>query len=217
MTTPQLTKDQKLSALIECGKLFYERRWMYGTAGNLSVKLNHNPLEFMITPSGYSKGSLKKEDLLVVKPGSKTPLKKGETPRAPSAETVIHQAIHETLPGCGAVFHVHPIHTTLISQMHGHPKQRQMLQFEWFEMMKGVGVAEGEIAELAIFPNWQDVSLVAKEIQQYLRDTPKALPVVMIYNHGVTAWGHTPEQAKNHLEIVDFVCEYLYLKRLAKN
>ena len=43
-----------------------------------------------------------------------------------------------------------------------------------------------------------------------------ALPVLLIYNHGVTAWGHTAEQARNHLEIIEYVCEYLYLKRLAK-
>jgi ribulose-5-phosphate 4-epimerase/fuculose-1-phosphate aldolase len=42
------------------------------------------------------------------------------------------------------------------------------------------------------------------------------MPVILIFNHGVTAWGRTPEQAKNHLEILEYVCELLYMKRQAK-
>ena len=62
--------------------------------------------------------------------------------------------------------------------------------------------------------NHQDVSLIARDIRQYLLDTPKALPVALIYNHGLTGWGRSLEEARNHLEIMDYVCEYLYLKKL---
>jgi len=221
MSTARPTHEALLNAVVDCGRQFYDRRWMSGTAGNLSVKLQHDPLEIAITPSGASKGSLKPKDLIILseerkKAGGKGPIKK-DAPPPPSAETVIHQAIHQALPGCGAVFHVHPVYSTLISGFFGNAKQRQMLQVEWFEMLKGIGVGEGEIAEIPIFPNWQEVSLVARDIKQYLLENPKALPVVLIYNHGLTGWGRTPEQAKNHLEILEFVCEYLYLRRLAKS
>jgi methylthioribose-1-phosphate isomerase len=210
------SRPAALKALIDCGRQFYERRWMWGTAGNLSVKLKQKPLEIAITPSGLNKGNLTLNELLVLKQGKAGLAPEKKTPLIPSAETVIHQTIHETLPGCGAVFHVHPVYSTLISSLYGHPKQRQGLRVEWFEMMKGVGVGEEESAEVPIFPNWQDVSLIARDIRQYLLDTPKALPVVLIYNHGLTGWGRTPEQARNHLEILEYVCQYLYLKRLAK-
>jgi len=190
---------------------------MEGTAGNLSVKLKQAPLEIAITPSGASKGSLKTQDLILLKhtpAGLRPPVKQGQTPVMPSAETAIHQAIHETLPGCGAVFHVHPVHATLMSGLFGNPKQRQMLQLEWIEMMKGIGIGEGEIAEIPIFPNWQDIPRVAQEVRQYLLQTPKAPPVILIYNHGLTAWGRTPEQARNHLEIVDYICQYFCWKRV---
>lgn len=208
-----------LKAVVDCGRAFYERGWMSGTAGNLSVKLKHEPLEIAITPSGASKGTLEPKDLILLnesKAAAKAPAKKGPPAPTPSAETVIHQAIHKTFPGCGAVFHVHPVHTTLISSLYGDPNQRQMLQMEWFEMLKGIGINEGEIAEIPIFPNWQDVGRVAQDVQQYLQGATKAPPVILIYNHGVTTWGRTPEQAKNHLEIVEFVSQYLYLKRVAK-
>ncbi len=215
MPTARPSRESQLKELTDCGRVFYERQWMWGTAGNLSVKLNQAPLEIAITPSGINKGAMEPKDLIVIKQGAKAKAPAAKTPPGPipSAETVIHETIHETLPGCGAVFHVHPVYSTLMSSLYGQPKQVTRLRVEWFEMMKGVGVGEEEAAEIPIFPNYQEVSLVARDIKQYLLETPKALPVVLIYNHGLTGWGRTTQQAKNHLEIVEYVCQYLYLKR----
>lgn len=226
-------KSKSLESLVECGKQFYERRWMWGTAGNLSVRLKIDPLEIAITPSGVNKGLLTTKDLIKVKDSPHPALSlKGEGLQrrrrpspfrkkvvagrmrglVPSAETVIHQAVFRAVPGAGAVFHVHPVFATLISKFYGHPREPRTLPIEWFEMMKGVGVNEGENAEVMILPNWQDVSLVARDLTHYLKTSSKALPVVLIYNHGLTGWGTTPEQARNHLEIMEYVCQYLYLK-----
>ena len=206
------SKPNPLDQLADCARQFYDRRWMWGTAGNLSARLSSNPLKIAITPSGLNKGHLTQADLLTLVDGKPPP--KHEQGLVPSAETVIHQAIYRAVPGAGAVFHVHPVYATLISYFYGNPKERKALQIDWFEMMKGVGVGEMESAEVAIFPNWQDVSLVARDVTDYLKTSAKALPVVLIYNHGLTGWGTTPDQARNHLEIMEYVCQYLYLKRL---
>ena len=187
---------------------------MWGTAGNLSLRINDKPLEIAITPSGLNKGHLTAADLLTLKDGAHSP--KHPKNHVPSAETVIHQAVYRAVPNAGAVFHVHAIYATLISRYYGHPTKVKTFEMEWFEMMKGVGVGEEEASEIAVFPNWQDVSRVAQDITDYLKRTTKALPVVLIYNHGLTGWGATPDQARNHLEIMEYVCQYLYLKRLAR-
>lgn len=208
-------QSSSLQSLVDCGRQFYERRWMWGTAGNLSLKMSNNPLTIAITPSGLNKGHLNEEDLMVIKDGA--PVPKTPSGTVPSAETIIHQTIHRTFPGCGAVFHVHPIYATLVSSLYGDPKEVRMLRIDWSEMMKGVGVGEEEMAEIAILPNWQDVSLIARDVKNYLTTFKgKVLPVVLIYNHGLTGWGTTPDQARNHLEIMEYVCQYLYLKNLVK-
>lgn len=206
-------KPIPLQSLVDCGKQFYERRWMWGTSGNLSLRLESDPLKISITPSGLNKGHLEVADLLTLTDGKPAPA----NPRGlvPSSETIIHQAILRALPGAQAVFHVHPVFSTLISSFYGHPKEVRMLKVEWFEMMKGVGVGEEEGAEVAILPNWQDVSLIARDITHYIKTASKVIPVVLIYNHGITGWGSTPDQARNHLEIMEYVCQYLYLKRIA--
>ncbi len=120
------------------------------------------------------------------------------------------------MPGAQAVFHVHPMHATLISKFYGHPTEIRILKVEWMEVLKGVGVNEDEVAEIAILPNWQDVSLIARDVTHYLQTAKKALPAVLIYNHGLTGWGASPDHARNHLEIMEYVCQYLYLKRQAE-
>src|SRR5437016_3299228 len=67
MSLSKPSRKTLLKALVDCGRQFYERRWMWGTSGNLSVKLNQDPLEIAITPSGMSKGDLTTKDLIVVK------------------------------------------------------------------------------------------------------------------------------------------------------
>ena len=210
-----MKKKEGTQSLIEMGRQFYDRRWMWGTSGNLSMRLGSDPLSIAITPSSLNKGHLEAKDLLTVTDGKPAP----RHPKGwvPSAETLIHQAIYRAAPGAGAVFHVHPVYSTLISSVYGHPRELRMMRVEWFEMMKGVGVGEEESAEVAILPNWQDVSLIARDVTAYLKKSAKTLPVVLIYNHGLTGWGTTPDQARNHLEILEYVCQYLYLKSLAKH
>jgi methylthioribulose-1-phosphate dehydratase len=206
------SKASPLQAVVECGKQFYERRWMWGTAGNLSMRLKSDPLEFAITPSGLNKGHLRVTDLLRLKENQAASHPRG---LKPSAETLIHQAVYKAVPDAQVVFHAHPMYAALLSSVYGDPQALRFLPVAWMEMMKIYSVPEGETAQLPIFPNWQDVSLIARDFTEYVKKNGgRVLPILMIYNHGVTVWGSTADQARNHLEVLEYVCEYLYLKRL---
>ncbi len=187
---------------------------MWGTSGNLSVRLKDKPLEIAITASGTNKGNLKLGDLLKVtenKPQAKHP--RG---LRLSSDTVIHQAIYKAVPEAQAVFHVHAMYSTLISSFFGNPRETHMLSVDWMEVHTGLGIPEEEgKAEFAIVPNWNDVSLIARDITAYIQDAKRALPCVLIYNHGLTGWAKTPDEARNYLEMFEYVCHYLYLKQLA--
>jgi methylthioribulose-1-phosphate dehydratase len=207
---------KSIESLIDCGRQFYERQWMWGMSGNLSVRLSANPLSFAITPSGINKGHLTEKDLITIKDmGPASPggaLQMNPKDAVPSSETVIHQAVYRALPGAGAVFHVHPIYSTLISRLHGDPNKVRMLKAEGVMMMKGMIGAKEVNAEVAILPNWPDPSRIAEDLTTYLRTSARVLPAVLVYDHGLTGWGATPDQARNHLEIIEYTCHYLYLK-----
>jgi methylthioribulose-1-phosphate dehydratase len=52
--------------LAKAGRLFYERGWVFGTAGNFSAVVARQPLRLAITASGLHKGELKSRDFLLV-------------------------------------------------------------------------------------------------------------------------------------------------------
>lgn len=69
-TTRKINKDVKLdqtkSELIKVSTSFYQRGWMLGTSGNLSILIEENPLQFLITVSGKDKGELTEDDFILV-------------------------------------------------------------------------------------------------------------------------------------------------------
>jgi methylthioribulose-1-phosphate dehydratase len=36
---------------------------------------------------------------------------------------------------------------------------------------------------------------------------------LLIRNHGVTVWGNSTEQARNHIELVEYIFRYMVLAR----
>ncbi len=212
--TPTLSPKRTrglLQQIVDIGKQFYERRWMYGTAGNLSARLSENPFTFAVTPSGLNKGTLTTPDFITVWPGA--PAKPHPLGRVPSAETAIHQAIYEALPEAQAVFHSHPVHATILSELYGAPGERRMFTPDWFEMWKALGVQEGETPEVPIFANWQDITRVAADVKDFLMHKEgKIVPAIMIYGHGLTCWGRSANEARNHVEAMEYISEYLFLK-----
>jgi len=196
---------------------------MWGMSGNLSVRLNGkgaqrcaptDPISFAITPSGLNKGHLSTDDLLIIKDG--TPHPKHPKGHTASSETVVHQAVYRALPEAGAVFHVHPVYSTLISKLYGDAEKVRMLKVEGVMMMKGMIGLKEDNAEVAIIPSWHDPTRIAQDVAAYIQSSKKVLPAVLIRDHGLTGWGATPDQARNHLEIIEYTCQYLCFKNLLK-
>jgi methylthioribulose-1-phosphate dehydratase len=82
------------------------------------------------------------------------------------------------------------------------------------EMLKGLGIwEERPVVALPLFPNLPDVPAIAEAIRQRFSATPPDLPALMIHEHGVTAWGHSLQEAYNRVEIVEFLMSYLARRR----
>jgi len=211
MSNSFFSETQTLSQLASYAHQFYSRGWMAATAGNLSAKLSDNPLEYAVTPSGVNKGELRPDDFLRMRPTLE--VLRGAKGLRPSAETAIHEAIYKSVPEAGAVFHVHLVHAAVVSSGYPQPTTPQLLEIEWFEMLKAVGVGEEKgNGKIGLFPNWQDIPRVGNDIEHYLAEHPASLPAVLIYNHGLSIWGKTMEQARNHVEAFEYIFQYLYLK-----
>ncbi len=207
----------KLETLARMSREFYRRGWMWGTSGNLSVKIQDEPRYFAITASGVSKSELTEQDIVVVEVGSNDPLSVRPvvpTRSKPSAEASIHAAIYDGVPKAGAVFHVHTISSTLVSDAEKEGEALTYLRVPAYEMTKGWGMPHAAEARVPLFHNWPDVERIAGDVKRYLTDPP-LVPVLIVRGHGVTVWGKDMEQAKNHLEIAEFIFQLMWQKSLA--
>src|SRR5258708_6986968 len=97
MTASSSNKSNRSSAdqstlaglLIEAGRDFYARGWMLGTSGNLSARLDSEPLLLAITASGAPKGALTPNHILQIDQLGNVTLGEGR----PSDETRLHLTV----------------------------------------------------------------------------------------------------------------------------
>lgn len=92
--------------LVRFGLMLHENGFVAATDGNLSVRLPNNRV--MITPSGFSKGMMGAEDMVIVDPSGK----KLEGDHNASSEAEMHLAIYKERPDVNAVVHAHPCTAT---------------------------------------------------------------------------------------------------------
>jgi len=169
-----------------------------GTCGNLSVRLQSEPQRLLVSPSGKDKSRLRPEDFLLLDEQGKTLQGTGKA----SDEVGVHQEIYR-LSGAGAVFHVHSISNNLASRIwfeSGH------VPLEGVEMIKGIsGKTLHDRVLLPVVANSQDMPGLARSVAAAVGSEA---PGVLVYQHGIYAWGKDADAARRHVEIFEFLLEY---------
>ena len=192
--------------LVDLAKRYHAAGWMLGTSGNLSARYEgtRGPA-LVVTASGLDKGLLGSEDFVEVDLEGQLI---GQGPhRRPSAETSIHLAVYQACPEVRVVLHVHSVASTEVARRHEAPTPIRMTELE---MLKGWGFWEpGATADLPVFKNHAHVPSIAEDLRAWLHEPPSAqahkAPAMLIAGHGLTAWGHSFEEAHRHLEITEFL------------
>ena len=96
------------SKLAEVCKLLYDRNLTVSTGGNMSLRLNDD--EFIITPTGRNKGSLRPDEMVLMNMKGKV-LSDGR----PSMEKGFHMALFRSNPDTASVIHCHPLYCTALA------------------------------------------------------------------------------------------------------
>ena len=205
---------REISARVAADALsFAQRGWLLGTCGNLSVRLHSeqasarpkDDLEMLMTASGIDKSQLKEDDFLRIGKGLKL-LQPG--PHKPSSEGTVHEVVYSRT-AAGACYHVHSIWNNLASRIF---REQGMVCFEGIEMIKGLTGDSGrpfglrDSVRLPIVDNHEDMLELARNVEAGL--DPK-VPAVLVYQHGVYAWGRDGSEARRHVEVIEFLLEYV--------
>jgi methylthioribulose-1-phosphate dehydratase len=190
------------SELAAIGRQFYDRGWVLGTSGNFSAVIAHEPMRLAITSTGLDKGALDASSFIEMDEGASVIRGDGK----PSAEALLHIAIVREL-GAGAVLHTHSVWSTVLSGAHS---ARDGVEIHGYEMLKGLeGVRTHEHREcLPILENSQDMTELSGIVAKLLREN-RGVHGFLLREHGLYTWGATLQEAKRHVEILEFLMEVL--------
>lgn len=194
----QATQD--IDDCVEIIRSFYARGWVLGTGGNFSVVLTRDPFRLAITSSGIDKGAIAPQHFLHVDALGNVLKGTGRL----TAEAGLHHAVLESVHA-GAVFHTHSVWATVLSTTHA---SNDGLYIEGYEMLKGLhGVDSHTHREwLPIIENSQDIPALSDAVRQLLAERPESHGF-LIRGHGLYTWGKTIQEAKRHVEILEFLLE----------
>ncbi len=195
--------SQLAASLASIASGFYSRGWMLGSSGNLSAVISREPLSLAMSPSGFDKGSLVPEQFLVIDEHAQVI---ADPDARPSAESLLHIRVVQER-AAGAVLHTHSVWSTMLSDLYG---EADGFAIQGYEMLKGLqGVTTHDHSEwIPIIENSQDMPMLAERVHNTLRQHPQAHGF-LLQRHGLYAWGKDIDQAKQHIEILEFLFEAL--------
>ncbi|MGF1574203.1 MAG: methylthioribulose 1-phosphate dehydratase [Sumerlaeia bacterium] len=192
------SKEEVVDQLASAAEGFYQRGWAFGTGGNFSALVGRNPLRLLITASGVDKGKLNRTTFVLLNENGQLLEGCGK----PSAETDLHYAIYNNTDA-GAVLHTHSVWSTVLSQKY---LQAGEIRIKGLEMLKGLsGVTTHQHEEVfPVLENSQDIDALSEKVTGLFDKSP-GIHAFLLSGHGLTTWGKTIEEARRHVEIIEFL------------
>jgi methylthioribulose-1-phosphate dehydratase len=188
--------DEVAGDIAAIGRFAGSRGWVPATSGNFSRRIDARHIA--VTRSGIDKGNIRPNDLAVVDLGAPLPV-------GVSAETPLHVARYRADASVGAIVHVHTVAATVLSRADAHKGAVQLEGFEMHKSLEGINTHQ-TLLRLPIFANDQDTYALAAEIEAVLGAKP-SVPGYLLSGHGLYAWGATMDDARRHLEGLEFLLQ----------
>ncbi len=173
-----------VKTLIEAGRWIAEKGMTWGSAGNMSIRLNEE--EMLITASGSSFGALSEDSFTLYQ------IHSGQwSGGKPSKELPVHLAVYRQSPWAGAVLHASPFHTTLAASTDLCVRNDLFVENMYYlQRMASIRYEHPGSDALA-----QAVAEVAAQAN-----------VILMKNHGVILYDQSIEEARQGLEVLENTC-----------
>ncbi len=177
------------------GKEMYQYKFVDGTAGNISARLDSNHI--LITPSGLSKGFMKPEQLIIIDMDGNRVDHIDETARLnPSTETPMHLEAYKRRSDVNGVVHAHPPYAVALT-------------------MAGINMQTYTIPEAIILlgavPNAPYATPATPEDREVIEQLVVNHDAIMLSFHGSLTVGKDVWQAFMRLETLEHTAHLTYL------
>jgi ribulose-5-phosphate 4-epimerase/fuculose-1-phosphate aldolase len=174
------------------GKSLYDRGLAHGSAGNISVKLADG---WLMTPTNSCMGRL--DPARISKLDLNGKLVAGDKP---SKETFLHIAMYQERASCGAVVHLHSIHSVAVSCMEGLDAENVFPPITAYAIM--------QVGRLALVPYYPPGD---EALADAVRRVACAHHAVLLANHGPVVAGSSLDAAVNAIEELEQTAKLVLL------
>jgi L-fuculose-phosphate aldolase len=178
--------------ICDIGKRVYEKGFVAANVGNISVRIDEN--EFLITPTGVSKGFLTTD--MIIKVDGEGNVLEGEY--KPSSEMTMHLLVYQERPDVHAVLHVHPPYATAFA-IAGIPLDQAIMP----EAVVSLGTIP--LAKYGT-PSTDEVP---KAVKSHVYDHQG----VLLENHGALTWGKDLLHTYYLMESLEFTAKINWISR----
>src|SRR5216684_600973 len=178
--------------LARFGKMLHSMGFVAATDGNLSVRLDTDRV--LVTPTGFSKGMMRPEDMVVVDLHGK----KLSGAYNPSSEIVMHLTIYRMRPDVGGIVHAHPCTATGFAS-------------------SGIALDEPLCSEIVItlgaVPLAPYATTGTNELSDSLKPYILEYDAILMANHGVVSYGEDLCRAYMKMEAVEHYAKVVLTAR----
>lgn len=182
--------------IITVGRKLWERRYVDGNGGNISVRLG--PRYVLCTPTMMSKRDMQPADLCLS--DLEGNILAGDRPR--TSELLLHLEIYKANPQARAVVHCHPPYATAFAMTGSAPPAGFISEYEFF--IGPAAVAPYETPGTKIF---------AESVLPFVRDHN----AILLTNHGIVCWADTVTHAEWLAEVLDTYCKtYIIAQQIGR-
>jgi L-fuculose-phosphate aldolase len=188
--------DALRAEIIAVGRKLWERGYVDGNGGNISVRLGAHLV--LCTPTMISKGDLAPADICLC--DLQGNLLAGRGPR--TSELLLHLEIYKANAQARAVVHCHPPHATAFAITGTTPPIGLIPEYEMF--IGPSAVARYETPGTQAF---------AETVLPFIQDHN----TILLSNHGIVCWAETVTHAEWLVEILENYCKtYLIAQQIGK-
>jgi L-fuculose-phosphate aldolase len=178
--------------LVNFGRMLHAQGFVAATDGNLSVRMDAGRV--MVTPTGFSKGMLRPEDMVIVDLDGR----KLSGIQNPSSEIAMHLTIYRMRPDVGAVVHAHPCTATGFASA-------------------GIALDQPMCSEIVITLGTVPLAPYATtgtlELSESLKPFIPYHEAILMANHGVVTYGSDLRQAYMRMEAVEHYAKIVLAAR----
>ena len=183
---------QQRHELVQFGRMLHAQGFVAATDGNLSIRMDGGRV--MVTPTGFSKGMLRTEDMVIVDFEGR----KLSGIHSPSSEIAMHLTIYKMRPDVGAVVHAHPCTATAFASA-------------------GIALDQPMCAEIVItlgtVPLAPYATTGSSELSESLKPFIPYHEAILMANHGVVTYGSDLRQAYMRMEAVEHYAKIVLAAR----